>query len=79
VFIRRPEREALHRRGKFGGFQNSNRAAAIQGEIGGVVSKYNSPHDALAASHAPRHNFLIRFLLGVLVGAALFLSRTTSI
>src|SRR5216683_1497008 len=35
VFIRLSEGGALHRRGKFGGRQESNRAAAIQGENGG--------------------------------------------
>jgi hypothetical protein len=44
----------------------------MRGENAGVVSKCNSPHDALAARHAPRHNFSMRFLFGVLVGAAIF-------
>ena len=59
-------------REKCDGSQNSNRAAAMQGENGGVVSWCNSPRDLLAARHGPRHNFFMRFLFGVLVGAAIF-------
>jgi hypothetical protein len=44
----------------------------MRAKMGGVVSKCNLPSDSLAARHAPRHNFSMRFLFGVLVGAAIF-------
>src|SRR5258708_22105788 len=71
VFIRLSEGRALHRRGKFGGRKQSNRAHEIQGKNGDVVPLRNLPSAPLELRLGPRHNPLMRSLVVLLVGAAL--------
>src|SRR5260370_2342042 len=69
VFIRLSEGRALHRRGKFGGQKQSNRAHEIQGKNGDVVPLRNLPGAPLELRLGPRHNPFMRSLVGLLVRA----------